>query len=195
MSVSYGSHGPQYNNPPYNNPWAPQPQGQPFPPPGDPGTLDLPYYGIGFVGAIKRAFQKYARFDGRASRSEYWWYALFNFGVVMVLYVLGIVLGLATGSNVTSDGGNLGPAFWPFAVLIVIFVLVSIVPGISITMRRLHDQDLSGWLVLLSLVPNVGSLVLMILALLPSKPSGARYDQFRSAGASRPAGNQPPWQG
>lgn len=187
--MSYGSYGPQYNNP-----WAPPTQPQPFPPPGDPGTLDLPYYGIGFAGAIKRAFQKYARFDGRASRSEYWWYALFNFLVFVVLYVLGIVLGLATGGNVTSDGGDLGPAFWPFAVLIVIFVLGSIVPGISITVRRLHDQDLSGWLALLALIPNIGSLILMILAIMPSKPYGARYDRFRSGAVPGPAtGATPPW--
>lgn len=179
--MSYGNYGPQYNNP-----WVPTGGGRPFPPPGDPGTLDLPYYGIGFAGAVKRAFQKYARFDGRASRSEYWWYALFNFIVLMVLYILGIVLGLATGDNVTSDGGDLGPAFWPFAVLIVIFLLASIVPGISITMRRLHDQDLSGWLVLLTFIPYVGSFVLMILALMPSKPTGARYDRFRSSGAPGP---------
>lgn len=192
--MSYGNQNPQNHNP-WNGPWTAQPYaGPPFPPTGDPGTLDLPYYGIGFAGAVKRAFAKYARFDGRASRSEYWWYALFNVVVFLVLYIPAIILGLATGDNVTSDGGDLGPAFWPFAVLIVIFVLGSIVPGISITVRRLHDQDLSGWLALLALIPNIGSLILMILAIMPSKPYGARYDRFRSGAVRGPAtGATPPW--
>ncbi|MBO0810656.1 MAG: DUF805 domain-containing protein [Microlunatus sp.] len=192
-------HGPSYGQPP-GQPFGQQPFGQPpfgqqnphqpyeqrpyaaapFPPPGDPGTLDLPYYGIGFAAAVKRALVKYARFDGRASRSEYWWYALFNVIVLAVLYALAIGLGLATGENVTSAGGELGPAFWPFAVLIMIFLLGSIIPGMSITMRRLHDQDLSGWLLLLAVIPEVGGLVLIILAILPSKPAGARYDRERS---------------
>jgi len=44
-----------------------------------PTALDMPYYGIGFIDAIKRGFRKYATFSGRASRSEYWWWALFTF--------------------------------------------------------------------------------------------------------------------
>jgi len=166
-------------------------QSQPsFQPPGDPGTLDLPYYGIGFTAAVKRAFQKYGRFDGRASRSEYWWYALFNTIVVVVLYVPAIVL-LATSP--TGATGDMRTDTWQFTIFIVlivllgIFVLVSIVPGVSIQMRRLHDQDLSGWLVLLNLIPQIGGIITAVLAAMPSKPSGARYDRV-DAGA---AGIQP----
>jgi Protein of unknown function (DUF805) len=63
----------------------PQPSGgtRPAPP-----SLDLPYYGIGFVDAVKRGFRKYATFTGRASRSEYWWWVLFTFTGYLVLGLL-----------------------------------------------------------------------------------------------------------
>ena len=48
--------------------------------------LDWPHYGIGFLPAVKRAFQKYATFSGRASRSEFWWWVLANAIVGTVLY-------------------------------------------------------------------------------------------------------------
>lgn len=162
----------------------------PFPQPGDPGTLDQPYYGIGFTAAVKRAFQKYARFDGRASRSEYWWYALFNTIIVVVLYGPAMVLLSISPSDAM---GDMRTDTWQFAIFLVlivllgIFVLASIVPGISIQMRRLHDQDLTGWLVLVNLVPQAGGIISLILAAMPTKPSGAHYDRF-DAGSS---GGQP----
>ena len=70
---------------------------QPSPP-----ALDMPHYGIGFIDAIKRGFKKYATFSGRASRSEYWWWALFSFIVYLVLLVPAYVLGITT----SSDGGR-----------------------------------------------------------------------------------------
>ena len=79
---SYGQQG--YGQNPYGQGYAVPAYGSQAT--GDPGTLDLPYYGIGFIPAIKRAFSKYARFDGRASRGEYWWWVLF-------LAIVGIVLG------------------------------------------------------------------------------------------------------
>ena len=67
-----------------------------------PPSLDLPYYGIGFVDAVKRGFKKYATFTGRASRSEYWWWALFTFTGYLVLGLLAFALGTAT----SRDGGR-----------------------------------------------------------------------------------------
>ena len=62
--------------------------------------LDWPYYGIGFGAAITRFFKKYATFTGRASRGEYWWYALFSAIITFVLY--GIVLGISAALGVFS---------------------------------------------------------------------------------------------
>ena len=133
---------------------------QPSPP-----SLDMPHYGISFIDAIKRGFKKYATFSGRASRSEYWWWALFSFIVYVVLLVPAYVLGITT----SSDGGRTpGAAAIPLIILMVIFYLGIIVPTLALTVRRLHDAGYSGWLALLMLVPYVGGLIILIFAVLPS---------------------------
>ena len=67
--------------------------------------LDWPHYGIGFVPAVKRGFQKYATFTGRASRSEFWWWALANAIVGTVLYSLMFVLAFAGRPPTASRAG------------------------------------------------------------------------------------------
>jgi len=171
--VSYGSPPPPPGNqPPYGgNPYGQQPPyggGAPFggPTSGDPGTLDLPYYGIGFVAAVQRAFKKYARFDGRASKSEFWWFQLGYLLLVFVAYIPAII-GIAADVPALALIG---------VVLVIALLLASIVPAIAVSARRLHDANLSGWLYLISLIP-CGSIVLIVLWCLPSKPEGARYDR------------------
>ena len=61
-------------------------------------------------------------------------------------------------------------------MLVIALLLASIVPAIAVSARRLHDANLSGWLYLISLIP-CGSIVLIVLWCLPSKPEGARYDR------------------
>ena len=144
--------------------------------PGQPGTTDLsqPLYGAGIGDAVKRFFKKYATFSGRASRSEYWWWTLVN---AVVLTVLGIwTITAAVGSVNTVTGELEGTSFlFPYA-LIGLWGLATLVPGIALTVRRLHDGGFTGWLFLLALVPGLGGLALLVLALMPSKPEGARYD-------------------
>lgn len=144
--------------------------------PGQPGATDLsqPLYGAGIGDAVKRFFKKYATFTGRASRSEYWWWTLVN---AVVLTVLGIwTITAAVGSVNTVTGELEGTSFlFPYA-LIGLWGLATLVPGIALTVRRLHDGGFTGWLFLLALVPGLGGLALLVLALMPSKPEGARYD-------------------
>jgi uncharacterized membrane protein YhaH (DUF805 family) len=135
--------------------------------------LDWPHYGINFGGAVKRAFIKGLRFDGRASRAEYWWFVLFTGLFLIGLSIPALVLGVST----SPDGGDTpGPAAVPLLILIALFWLAIIVPSISLTVRRLHDAGYSGWLVLLNLVPYVGSLIVAIFCILPPSPAGAKYD-------------------
>lgn len=155
---------PQYGVNPYGG--APQPGGAQAA--GDPGTLDLPWYGISFGAAVKRFFQKYARFDGRASRSEYWWAALGLGLVTVVLYALTFV-GLAAHSGVLSG---------IFGIIFFLYLLAILIPSIAIAVRRLHDANFSGWFYLLVLVP-AGGLVIFVFTLLESKPEGARFDRNR----------------
>ena len=66
-------------------------------------------------------------------------------------------------------------------------------PSIALTVRRLHDVGYSGWLVLLGLIPSVGGLILLIFAVLPSSPAGAKYDPPSAyPPASYPPAQYPP---
>ena len=144
--------------------------------------LELPYYGISFGGAVARGFKKYATFTGRASRSEYWWWALFTFVVYLVLGLITYALGIAT----SRDGGRTpGLLAIPLIIVFAVFFLGIIVPTIALTVRRLHDAGYSGLFALLLLIPYLGSLIMMIFALLPSSPAGAIYDPRQEFPASQ----------
>lgn len=95
-----------------------------------------------FGTAVKTGFSKFATFEGRASRSEYWFYTLFVFATSVVLNIIDAVTGIG--------------------VLSVIFALVTLIPGIAVAVRRLHDTDRAGWWYLLALIPLIGWIVLII---------------------------------
>ena len=137
--------------------------------------LHLPLYGATPVQAVKRFFQKYATFSGRASRSEYWWLTLALVVAAFVLSLLALILGSATRTS--SDPDQIGVAGIPFLVLLFLLGLATIVPSIALSVRRLHDANFSGLLFLLVLVPYLGSLILLVFAILPTNPIGARFDQ------------------
>jgi uncharacterized membrane protein YhaH (DUF805 family) len=99
----------------------------------------------------KVVLENYANFQGRARRAEYWWFALANFIALVVLVVL----------------VALAKIFW---ILYIIYLVALIVPGIAVTIRRLHDTDKSGWWWLIALVPFVGGLILLILLCIDSTP-------------------------
>jgi uncharacterized membrane protein YhaH (DUF805 family) len=97
---------------------------------------------MSFQESIVTCFQKYLDWHGRASRPEYWWFALFYFIVSIVVSIIDQV----TGSII------LGVIVW------LIFLLPSLMVGI----RRLHDTDRSGWWMLIGLIPIVGAIVLIV---------------------------------
>ena len=139
-------------------------------------ALSQPLYGASLVQAVKRFFAKYATFSGRASRSEYWWVAV-AFLIVSVVFGGILALVLATTGEVQPGGGVKGTG--PEIAVLVIFgllYLAVIIPSISVTVRRLHDANFSGWLYLLHLIPYLGSLIVLILTILPSRPEGVRFD-------------------
>lgn len=124
---------------------------------------------VGFVDAVKRFYAKYAQFSGRASRSEYWWVALYLGAIYLVLSLL-----MSAG---TDQFGGLSGFGTLMMGLLVIFALAHIVPTIALGVRRLHDVNMSGWFYLLSLIPYVGGLILVVFMVLPPKPEGARFDR------------------
>lgn len=139
-------------------------------------ALEQPYYGAPIGAAVQRFFKKYATFTGRASRSEYWWWVLVNAVVLAVLGTLALVTG--GGGGVDEYGAPAGPSGLGvvFLVLYVVWGLATLVPGVALVVRRLHDTNKSGFWIFIGLVPFVGSLILLVFMLLPPVPEGARFD-------------------
>jgi uncharacterized membrane protein YhaH (DUF805 family) len=147
----------------------PQQQAQPQTFQGGEPPLWAPYYGAPLPAAVKRFFKKYATFSGRASRSEFWWWALVSFAVSIVLNIIsGPTATSALDSTPTLGIGTILGAIWGLA---------TIVPSLALVVRRLHDGGFSGLLALLLLVPFAGAVAVFVLTILPSKPEGQKYDQ------------------
>lgn len=108
------------------------------------------------------ALKKYAEFQGRAQRKEYWMFTLFNFLAMVLLGVVGALLG-------GGGEGGLGD------VLQGLYGLGVLVPGIAVTVRRLHDIGKSGWWGLVALIPLIGSLILIYFAAKDSQPETNEY--------------------
>jgi len=106
--------------------------------------------------------KKYAVFNGRAQRKEYWYFFLFNF---LIGIVLGIIDGMI-GSFSSATGMGLLGGLYSLAVLI---------PGIAVSIRRLHDTNHSGWWLLISLVPLVGFIILLVFMVQDSQPGENQY--------------------
>ncbi len=137
--------------------------------------LDQPYYGAPIGAAVQRFFKKYATFRGRASRSEFWWWTLVNVVVAVVLSGLALA---TSGPTVDELGQPVGPSGLGlvFYLLYLAWTLATIVPGIALVVRRLHDSNKSGFWLLIVFVPVVGPIILFVLELLPADPAGARFD-------------------
>ena len=142
---------------------------------GEP-PLWAPYYGAPFPVAVRRFFKKYATFSGRASRSEYWWWVLVAAAVGIIINIITAVGGSAGGTVAANGTAVPGPGAVVGFVLLAIWGLATIVPSLALTARRLHDVNLSGWFILLGLVPFLGGIALLVLTILPSKPEGQRFD-------------------
>ena len=122
---------------------------------------------MGFGDAVRTCWKKYGDFDGRAVRSEFWWWVLF---MVLVQFAAAIVLTI-----VLIIFQNLGFLQWLSVLIFMVIVLAFILPSIAVSVRRLHDRDPSGWFYLLGYVP-FGGLVLFIFYVLPGTPGPNRYD-------------------
>ena len=109
-----------------------------------------------------QAFKKYAVFDGRASRAEYWSFFVINLIVTLVLIV----------ADVGMD--QLNPEFG-VGFLSGIYILFQTLPSIAICVRRLHDSGRSGWWFMVGFIALIGTLILLILLLLKSQTGPNRY--------------------
>jgi uncharacterized membrane protein YhaH (DUF805 family) len=106
--------------------------------------------------------KKYAEFNGRARRKEYWMFFLISTVISIILAVIDSF----TGTISEEAGLGLFSGIYALAVLI---------PGLSVTVRRLHDTDRSGWWILIGLIPVIGGIALLIFMVLDSTPGGNQY--------------------
>ncbi|HEV3379835.1 MAG TPA: DUF805 domain-containing protein [Trebonia sp.] len=144
-----GDQGGGYGQPPYE----PYPGGSGW----EPGTQQGYLQGgpVGFGEAISQAFKNIFTFNGRASRSAFWWFTLFAFIIAVVLDIIGAV------SKVTA---------LPYIIEVVIAIVT-----IGLQVRRLHDTNRSGFWWFIGLIPIVGGIVLLVFDCLPGTPGPNRF--------------------
>lgn len=97
-----------------------------------------------------KCLKQYVDFNGRASRTEFWMFALFNFLISLVLAIIDVVVGL----------GFLQP----------IYALAVLLPALAVSVRRLHDTGRAGWWLLLILLPLIGPIILIVFWVQDSNP-------------------------
>jgi uncharacterized membrane protein YhaH (DUF805 family) len=113
---------------------------------------------VDFQGAIRNQIANVLNFQGRASRSAYWWYAL---ALLIVDVVLQIISGVAGSSALT--------------LLVSLILLVAGLSGLSVGIRRLHDTDKSGWWILIGIIPIIGTIILLVFLCTRGTPGPNRF--------------------
>ncbi|WP_405652374.1 DUF805 domain-containing protein [Streptomyces sp. RK9] len=95
--------------------------------------------------------KKYAVFNGRARRAEYWMFTLISLIISLALFGIDMVLGISP-------------------VLEALYSVAVLLPGIAVSVRRLHDTDRQGWWLLLALIPLIGLIILIVMLAKDSTP-------------------------
>ena len=106
--------------------------------------------------------KNYAVFSGRARRKEYWMFLLFNMIFAIVAMILDNILGTTVG-------------VLPYGVFYLLYVFAVLIPGLAVSVRRLHDVGKSGWMYLISLIPIIGAIWLLVLFVTDSNPGENEY--------------------
>lgn len=108
---------------------------------------------------IKRVFKNTFDLKGRATRTEYWFFALFSIILLFSSVLVNIILGAIVYKGIYP---------YPFPSLYLITYLFLFIPSFSVSVRRMHDIGRSGWWVLFQLIPLIGPLIFFFFLILPS---------------------------
>jgi uncharacterized membrane protein YhaH (DUF805 family) len=115
-----------------------------------------------FMNWYLEVLKKYAVFEGRARRKEYWFFILFNLFISMALGFVDWLMG-----NINPETG--------MGLLSGIYALGVMIPGMAVSVRRLHDTGRSGWWLLITFVPVIGAIVFLYFMVLDSNPEANEY--------------------
>jgi uncharacterized membrane protein YhaH (DUF805 family) len=129
-----------------------------------------------FREAVSSVFHKYADFKGRARRSEYWYFVLFNLLIYVLLYTVSMLILLAGAGRGSSRGmqsalGGAGILYFLYGI----YALASIIPGLAVCCRRLHDTGHSGACILFVFIPFVGAIILLVWVLAEGNAGPNQY--------------------
>jgi uncharacterized membrane protein YhaH (DUF805 family) len=119
--------------------------------------------------------RRYADFSGRSRRKEYW---MFTLGILLVYVILGALI--AMGGLFSSFGNpgaepQMSAIGWIGIVLLGIFALGIFIPALAVIVRRLHDQDKSGWFILIQFIPYIGGIIMLIFMCIEGTKGENRY--------------------
>jgi uncharacterized membrane protein YhaH (DUF805 family) len=125
-----------------------------------------------FTEAVKSCLSKYVTFRGRAARSEFWFFWLFSFLVLIVSTILDGILG--TGFTMINPATGLEQSMG-YGYVYLIAALALLLPSLAAAVRRLHDTNRSGWWLLIALIPLIGAIVLLVWYCTKGTPGDNQY--------------------
>lgn len=180
---AYGNSAPQqqYQNPyqqanknPYQTPYQ-QPNQNPYQQPYQPAMGYVPNAKKNPIKAYADFWKNYANFNGRARRSDYWYVALAEAVIGMVFGILaGIIIAIVY--NVTWDDEVMAVVGAIAGGILGLYSLATIVPHLSLTVRRLHDIGKGGVYLLLGLIPGgIGNIIILVFCCTDSQPGINQY--------------------
>ena len=109
-----------------------------------------------------KVLKDYAVFSGRARRKEYWMFVLFS----MIFYIVAVILDNVLGTAIEDVR---------FGLFYILYYLAVLIPTLAVIVRRLHDVGKSGWMILISFIPLIGSIWLLVLLVTDSNPGENQY--------------------
>ncbi|MFM1965434.1 MAG: hypothetical protein RL134_1159 [Actinomycetota bacterium] len=140
-----------------------------------------------FGQSVKHVFSNYATFQGRASRSEFWWWYLFTAIISLIVFIPAMPWYIDFINAANSQTGNAVMVLPPVTglaafglILSTVWSLAVLIPTIAVAVRRLHDTNKSGWWMLLwflSCCFGIGAIILIIFWVMASTPGPNRFGE------------------
>ncbi len=109
-----------------------------------------------------KVLKQYADFNGRARRKEYWMFVLFN----IIFAICAIFIDNIIGTAIDGIG---------YGIIYLLYTLAVFIPGLAVTVRRLHDIGKSGWMILVGLIPFIGGIWLLVLTVTEGNSGANEY--------------------